>query len=46
MGIVYILLPLSICLALVGLVGYFWCIKSGQYEDLEGPAARVLKGDD
>jgi len=33
-------------LAVVGLAGYFWCVRSGQYEDLEGPAARVLREDD
>jgi cbb3-type cytochrome oxidase maturation protein len=46
MAIIYVLLPLSLLLALVGLVGYFWCVRSGQFEDLEGPAARVLRDDD
>jgi cbb3-type cytochrome oxidase maturation protein len=45
MGIIFILLPLSLLLALIGLAGYFWCVRSGQFEDLEGPAARVLKDD-
>lgn len=27
-------------------VGIFWSIKSGQFEDMEGPAERILMDDD
>jgi cbb3-type cytochrome oxidase maturation protein len=46
MDIVWLLIPLS--LALVLLIGavFWWAVKSGQFEDLEGPAHRILMDDD
>lgn len=43
---VFILIPISIILAFV--IGYFfwWSSKSGQFDDLEGPAHRILMDDD
>lgn len=42
----YLLIPLSVLLAfLIGLV-FWWATKSGQFEDLEGPAWRILHDDD
>ena len=32
-------------LAIIG-IGIFWAIKSGQFEDMEGPAQRILMDDD
>lgn len=45
MNIVLILAPLSLVLALVGLGGFWWTLKSGQYEDPAGDAARILMDD-
>jgi len=44
--ILYLLIPLSV--ALVFLVGaVFWfALQSGQFDDLEGPALRILDDDD
>lgn len=46
MEIVYLLVPLS--LALVFLIGavFWWAIRRGQFDDLEGPAHRILMDDD
>ncbi len=46
MEILYLLIPLSV--VLVFLIGalFWWSIKSGQFDDLEGPAFRVLMDDD
>lgn len=46
MEILYLLIPLSV--ALVFLIGgiFWWSVKSGQFDDLEGPAWRVLWDDD
>lgn len=43
---VYLLLPLS--LVLVGLIVwvFLWAIRSGQFDDMEGPAHRILMDDD
>lgn len=46
MDILYLLIPLSLVLVFV-IAGFFWwSLKSGQYEDLEGPGYRVLMDDD
>jgi len=46
MDILLLLIPLS--LALVALIGgiFVWSVKSGQFDDLEGPAHRILADDD
>ena len=42
----YILIPLSVLLVfLIGML-FWWCLRSGQFDDLEGPAFRVLMDDD
>jgi cbb3-type cytochrome oxidase maturation protein len=37
-----ILAPISVMLALVGLGAFLWTVKSGQYDDPAGDAARIL----
>jgi cbb3-type cytochrome oxidase maturation protein len=46
MEIVYLLVPLS--LVLVGGIvwAFFWAVRSGQFDDLEGPAHQILMDDD
>lgn len=46
MEVIYGLLPLIAIfgLAMVGVL--FWAIKSGQYDDMEGPGWRVIMDDD
>jgi cbb3-type cytochrome oxidase maturation protein len=46
MEILYLLIPVSV--VLVFLIGgvFWWAVRSGQYEDLEGPAHRILMDDD
>ena len=36
------LLPIALGLGLLGLGAFFWSVKSGQFEDLDGSAMRVL----
>ena len=36
------LLPIELGLGLLGLGAFFWSVKSGQFEDLDGSAMRVL----
>lgn len=45
-GIMGFLLLLSGVFVLLIVVGVFWAIKSGQFDDLEGPAERILMDDD
>ena len=46
MEVIYGLIPLMIVLGLVGVIVFFWTVRSGQYEDLEGDANRILMDDD
>lgn len=40
------LIPVALLMGLVGLVSFFWSLKSGQFEDLDGAAARILIDDE
>jgi len=42
MTILFLLAPLSVGLALVGLGAFWWTIRNRQYEDPQGDAARIL----
>jgi cbb3-type cytochrome oxidase maturation protein len=46
MTVLLFLLPIALGLGLAGLAGFLWSLKSGQYDDLEGAALRVLEDDD
>lgn len=46
MEILYVLIPLSIVLLSIAIWFLSWAIKSGQFDDLEGPAHRILFEDD
>lgn len=46
MNILILLLPLALGLGLVGLSAFFWCMRSGQFNDMEGPGWRILQDDD
>jgi len=43
---VFLLVPLAAVLALGTVAALFWAVRSGQFEDLEGPAHRILMDDD
>ncbi|SLN36293.1 cbb3-type cytochrome oxidase assembly protein CcoS [Oceanibacterium hippocampi] len=42
MNVLVFLIPISLGLGLVGLCAFLWSLRSGQYEDLEGAAERIL----
>ena len=46
MNVLIFLIPVALALGLLGLYGLFWTLRSGQYEDLEGAAYRILQDDD
>ena len=46
MEIIYLLIPISLIL-LAGIVWILlWAVRDGQYDDLEGPAHRILMDED
>ena len=46
MDILYLLIPLSVVLVLAAGGVFWWALGSGQFEDLERPAHRILTDDD
>jgi cbb3-type cytochrome oxidase maturation protein len=44
-GLIY-LIPVALFLGLVGLAGFLWSLRSGQYDDLEGASYRALFEED
>jgi cbb3-type cytochrome oxidase maturation protein len=37
-----ILIPIALFLGLSGLAAFFWAMRSGQFEDMDGAGARIL----
>lgn len=37
-----LLIPIALGMGLFGLAAFFWALKSGQFDDCEGAAARIL----
>jgi len=44
-GLVF-LIPVALLMGLVGLFAFFWSLRNGQFEDLDGAAARILLDDE
>ncbi len=42
MNIIYLLIPLSLILVALIVWVFMWAIRSGQFDDLEGPAHQIL----
>ena len=46
MNVLIYLVPMALALGLAGLFSLLWALKSGQYNDVDGAAMRVLSDDD
>jgi cbb3-type cytochrome oxidase maturation protein len=46
MNIIFLILPLTLVLCVVAIVAFVWATRSGQFDDLETPAIRVLHDED
>ena len=46
MDTIYGLIPLMLIIGLFMVLIFFWSVRSGQYDDLEGDANRILMDDD
>ena len=46
MEILYLLIPLGLLVLGVAIWGFIWAVKTGQFDDMEGPAYRILMDDD
>lgn len=46
MSILYVLIPLALVLLGVAVWAFFWAVGSGQFDDLDTPAIRIVMDDD
>lgn len=46
MEILYLLIPIALLLVAAMIGAFLWAARSGQFDDLEGPAHRILMDDD
>lgn len=46
MSSLLMLIPVALMLGLLGLAAFLWALKSGQFDDLDGAAHRILFDDD
>jgi cbb3-type cytochrome oxidase maturation protein len=44
-GLLY-LIPIALFLGLLGLAAFIWALRTGQFEDLDGAAERILHDED
>lgn len=46
MNLLIFLIPVALGLGLLGLGAFLWSLRTGQYDDPEGAAERILQDDD
>lgn len=46
MSVLVVLVPITIAMGAGGLLAFLWSLKSNQYDDLDGAAARILLDDE
>jgi cbb3-type cytochrome oxidase maturation protein len=46
MSVLVYLVPIALALGVLGLAAYLWALRSGQFDDLDGAAERILFDDD
>ena len=46
MTVLFVVLPLALVFAAGAVGAFIWCARSGQFDDMETPAHRILHDDD
>ncbi len=46
MEVIKLLIPIALLLIALVIIVFLWAVRSGQYEDMEGPAHQILMDDD
>jgi len=46
MHVIYLLIPLAIGLLVLSVWGFFWAVRSGQFDNLNSPGVQILLDDD
>lgn len=45
MSVIFVVVPLAVALAVVGVIAFVWASRSGQFDDLHTPGIRILHDD-
>lgn len=45
MAVLYVLIPLALMLSGAAVLAFWWAVRSGQFDDAETPAVRILFDD-
>lgn len=46
MDIIFVTIPVTLIFIAVAVAVFFWATRNGQYDDMEGPANRILFDDE
>jgi cbb3-type cytochrome oxidase maturation protein len=46
MSVIYIVLPLALVIAVIAVLAFIWAVRSGQFDDMDTPAMRILHDDE
>jgi cbb3-type cytochrome oxidase maturation protein len=46
MSVIYVVFPLALLIALAAVIAFVWATRSGQFDDLDTPAMRILDDED
>ena len=46
MSVIYIIFTLALLIAIASVIAYIWAVRSGQFDDLDTPGARMLHDDE
>jgi cbb3-type cytochrome oxidase maturation protein len=46
MSVIYVILPLAMLMGAAAVAAFIWAVRSGQYDDLDTSALRLLHDDD
>jgi cbb3-type cytochrome oxidase maturation protein len=46
MEVIFLLIPISVLLVFGIALGFWWSVRGGQFDDLEGPGFKILMDDD
>ncbi len=46
MSVIYIVLPIAIVLAVAAVAAFIWATRTGQYDDMDSPALRMLNDEE
>ncbi len=46
MSVLYLIIPITLVMATIAVVAYYWAVSTGQMDDLDSPPNRMMTDDD